>query len=52
MFMILKYSLINFKKFDIFNPNNQNILIGDSAYDSNLISKKLNEKNFGILLAP
>lgn len=29
-----------------------NILIGVSAYDSNLIRKKLNEKKFGILLAP
>jgi transposase len=47
-----KIFINQFQKFDIFNPNNQNILIGDSAYDSNLIRKKLNEKNFGILLAP
>ena len=35
-----------------FKTNNKNILLGDAAYDSNIIRSKLKEINFGCLITP
>ena len=37
---------------DFFNTNNNNILLGDAGYDSNIIRNKLQKMKFGKLITP